>query len=55
MGYHDCEIVGALTFLVDVGWIREEHSERKFFIKGRLATSSGQITYRISDVGVVHL
>lgn len=52
-GYKEQEIVGALTFLKDRGWVKEEREEKKFFIKGRLTTSE-QIKYRISDVGIVH-
>jgi hypothetical protein len=52
-GYREQDIVGALTFLIDTGWVKEERVERKFFIKGRLATTE-QIIYRISDIGIVH-
>jgi len=53
IGYQDREIVGALTFLVDTGWVKVELNEKRFFINGRLTTSN-QIRYRISDVGIMH-
>ena len=52
-GYKEQEIVGAISFLIDRGWIKEEKEKTKFFIKGKL-TEGEKVTYRISDIGIVH-
>lgn len=52
-GYRESDIVAAITFLKDRGWIKEEREKTKFFIKDRL-TEDEKIKYRISDVGIIH-
>ncbi len=52
-GYKPQEIAGAISFLIDRGWIKEIKEKKKFFIKDRL-TETEQIKYRISDVGISH-
>ncbi|MCD6493742.1 MAG: hypothetical protein J7K36_08130 [Archaeoglobaceae archaeon] len=52
-GHKEQEIVGAISFLIDRGWIKEEKEKTKFFIKDKL-TEGEKITYRISDIGIVH-
>jgi len=52
-GYKEQDITGAISFLIDRGWIKEIREKIKFFIKGKL-TESEKIKYRISDVGVTH-
>jgi len=52
-GYKEQDITGAISFLIDRGWIKEIREKTKFFIKNRL-TEREKITYRISDVGITH-
>ena len=52
-GYKESDIVSAITFLKDRGWIKEEKEKTKFFIKGKL-TEGEKTKYRISDVGIGH-
>jgi hypothetical protein len=52
-GYKESDIVSAITFLKDRGWIKEEKEKTKFFIKGKL-TESEKTKYRISDIAIVH-
>ncbi len=52
-GYKESDIVAAITFLKDRGWIKEEKETTKFFIKDKL-TEGEKIKYRISDVGITH-
>ena len=52
-GYKESDIVSAITFLKDRGWVKEEKEKTKFFIKDKL-TESEKIKYRISDIGIVH-
>lgn len=51
--YKDQDIVGAISFLIDRGWIKEIKEKTKFFIKNKL-TEGERIKYKISDIGVVH-
>jgi len=52
-GYKESDIVSAITFLKDRGWIKEEKEKTKFFIKGKL-TEGEKTKYRISDIGIVY-
>ncbi len=52
-GYKEQEIAGAISFLLDRGWIKEEKEKTKFFIKDKL-TEGEKISYRISDIGISH-
>lgn len=52
-GYKEQDITGAISFLIDRGWIKEIREKTKFFIKGKL-TEGEKIKYRVSDVGVTH-
>ena len=51
-GYKESDIVSAITFLKDRGWIKEEKEKIKYFIKGKL-TDDEKTKYRISDIGIV--
>ncbi|MEM5861344.1 MAG: hypothetical protein QXJ20_03030 [Candidatus Aenigmatarchaeota archaeon] len=52
-GYREQDIAADISFLIDRGWIKEVKTKTKFFIKDKL-TEGEKITYRISDVGVIH-
>jgi len=52
-GYTAQQIAGALSFLIDRGWVKEIKEKTKFFIKNKL-TEGEKTKYRISDVGIVH-
>jgi len=53
IGYKEQDISGAISFLIDRGWIKEVKEKTKFFIKGKL-TEGEKTKYRISDIGIVH-
>ena len=52
-GYKEQDVVGAISFLIDREWVKEIKQKTKFFIKGKL-TEGEKVTYRISDIGIVH-
>lgn len=51
--YSNQDVMRALTYLKDAGWIVEEKVEEKFMLKNQLTTSTHP-EYRISNVGIIH-